>query len=466
MTAIRHDQPVEPAAISVDVYVLPSHLTEGRAGPGPRFGDDVWDFRPFVPRTTKQARCDFTNMPDEIAVITAKEYLYSRLRRGPSGGQSGRKNDRPMKITNAVPALFKVKLVMRTLRGLGVLRLADVTKEHLAAALAVWMNTSIDSAHAGVNALKQLSAHGPFLSRDRLTVPAWPGRSAKAVVGLRRDRETSTPRIPEHICAPFIKAALFYVDTASADLLAARREIEALQTARDTCERGPGEVEQRLRSFIDQRRAHGQGIPALPLQQAHTRPEAAIVDGVVQAPNQRLITLLAEVGLGIKHHKLLLEEAGAELGYEDGGLATHISIWPESGRPWRTPLDGWSLRLELAHLRTACWIVIAYLSGARDAEVRELGRDCAFTEPGADGRLRHKLRGRVFKGRKATGDEAEWVVLEPDHRAVEVLLQFERRPRSSVRPLRREGSRLCPAECDEPAVGEISRPRQRAVQHP
>lgn len=60
--------------------------------------------------------------------------------------------------------------------------------------------------------------------------------------------------------------------------------------------------------------------------------------------------------------------------------------------------------------------------------IRELGRDCAFTAPGADGRARHKLRGRVFKGRKLTGDVAEWVVLDVVHRAVHVLRQINTDP--------------------------------------
>ncbi|WP_280883345.1 hypothetical protein [Streptomyces pseudovenezuelae] len=53
--------------------------------------------------------------------------------------------------------------------------------------------------------------------------------------------------------------------------------------------------------------------------------------------------------------------------------------------------------------------------------MRELSRDCAFTEPGDDGRLRYKIRGRVYKHRKLSGDEAEWVVLEIVHQAIEVL---------------------------------------------
>lgn len=58
----------------------------------------------------------------------------------------------------------------------------------------------------------------------------------------------------------------------------------------------------------------------------------------------------------------------------------------------------------------------------RDGEVRELARDCAVTEVGADGRIRYKLRGRVFKDRRLAGDEADWVVLSTVHSAVDVLL--------------------------------------------
>jgi hypothetical protein len=124
----------------------------------------------------------------------------------------------------------------------------------------------------------------------------------------------------------------------------------------------------------------------------------------------------------------MLADSGAELGYEDGGLDTPLSAWPDSGQPWRPSFNAFSLNRELTHLRAACWLVIAYLSGMRDKEVRELRRDCAFTEPGEDGRVRYKLRGRVFKGRKLSGDEAEWVVLEVVHHAVAILRELNDDP--------------------------------------
>jgi hypothetical protein len=181
----------------------------------------------------------------------------------------------------------------------------------------------------------------------------------------------------------------------------------------------PGEARARLEAFIAGRARAGRGIPATP----HAgKPGAVIADGVVQAPNRALTGLLAGVPGGLWYHQERLAAAGAELGYEQGGLDTAMSPWPGSGQPWRPRLDVTSLRTELFHLRTACWIVIAYLSGMRDAEVRGLTRDCAFTEPGPDGRTRRKLRGRVFKDRALDGDCEEWVVLDVVHQAVDVLL--------------------------------------------
>jgi hypothetical protein len=175
-----------------------------------------------------------------------------------------------------------------------------------------------------------------------------------------------------------------------------------------------------VQAFIAARARAGRGIPAAP--HAGKIPGAVTAGRIVQAPNRALIGLLAGVPGGLWYHQARLAAAGDELGYEQGGLDTAMSPWPGSGQPWRPRLDTASLRAETFHLRTACWILIAYLSGMRDTEVRELARDCAFTEPGMDGRTRYKLRGRVFKDRALAGDAEEWVVLDVVHHAVSVLL--------------------------------------------
>ena len=81
--------------------------------------------------------------------------------------------------------------------------------------------------------------------------------------------------------APLLEAALFYVQTASGDLLAARDELARLRAARAAAGKLPGgQASARLEAFIAARRAQGRGIPALPAKMARVRPDAPAAGGV------------------------------------------------------------------------------------------------------------------------------------------------------------------------------------------
>jgi len=411
--------PEAAAAGAVDdaAFVLPAAIRAGHQLDGPRYGDDVWDISAFVPRTAKMTRIDFTAIADPRHARTIREYLHSRLNRGiPANQLSG--TARPMKLTSLYGEFTEARLILRQLAVVGALTLAEVTPRHLEQILAGWKPLP-DTAAAKVGTVKHLAAHGPFLT-DRLGFTPWPGRPANQVAGRRIPRENTTPRIPQEVMTPLLQAALFYVQAVAGDLRNAQQEISRLHEACAQVSLRPGEARARLEAFIAGRARAGRGIPAAP--HAGKAPGAVIADGIVQAPNRSLAGLLAGVPGGLWYHQERLAAAGAELGYEPGGLDTEMSPWPASGQPWRPRLDVTSLRTELFHLRTACWIVIAYLSGMRDAEVRELARDCSVTEPGPGGRSRRKLRGRVFKDRALSGDCEEWVVLDVVHQAVDVLL--------------------------------------------
>lgn len=112
----------------------------------------------------------------------------------------------------------------------------------------------------------------------------------------------------------------------------------------------------------------------------------------------------------------------------------------------------------------ARWIVIAYLYGMRDAEVRALTQDCATTTVSLTGRTRHKITGRVFKHRKLTGDNAEWIVLGVVHEAVDVLKEINNDPGllfGHTPPRPEHPAAIQPP--DEPA--QVPRPPQRPVLH-
>ena len=193
----------------------------------------MWDVRGFVPRTTRMARVDFTCLADAGQRRTAREYLYSRLQRGiPANQLSG--TARPMKLTGLYAEFWEIRTILTDLASAGAPRLADVTAGQLQEVLAAWKRHP-DTAAGLVGVVKHLAAHGEFLT-DRLAITPWPGRPASLVAGRRRPAENTTPRIPEHLTAPLITAAVFYVETAAADLLAAGAEIARLEQARA----GPG----------------------------------------------------------------------------------------------------------------------------------------------------------------------------------------------------------------------------------
>ena len=78
-------------------------------------------------------------------------------------------------------------------------------------------------------------------------------------------------------------------------------------------------------------------------------------------------------------------------------------------------------------LQAACYVIIAFLSGMRDSEVKHLRCGCLHVIRDGDGRpCRWKLASLAFKGeRDPAGTPATWVVGEPVARAIEVLEELQ-----------------------------------------
>ncbi len=76
----------------------------------------------------------------------------------------------------------------------------------------------------------------------------WQGQTARQTAGRRVDAENATLRIPPRVLGPYLRRALFYVSTASADILAAGEELGRL-AARPA---GSGGGLDRLAGFVGQ----------------------------------------------------------------------------------------------------------------------------------------------------------------------------------------------------------------------
>lgn len=105
------------------------------------------------------------------------------------------------------------------------------------------------------------------------------------------------------------------------------------------------------------------------------------------------------------------------------------------GVPWRNKQIGYAEARRMAVLlRTACFIVIAYLSGMRPGEVLNLQRGCVSRDPKTGIWM---IEGRKFKGAVDSNREKipqgeiradPWVVVEQTARAVEVLERLHDQP--------------------------------------
>ncbi|WP_406240151.1 hypothetical protein ACF3NX_14645 (plasmid) [Acetobacter orientalis] len=77
-----------------------------------------------------------------------------------------------------------------------------------------------------------LHALRDYLSSGGLAFQPWAGRAPARVAGYRHVPENRTPRIPEAIISPLLAWAIRYVTEFSADIFAARVEMDCLEEHR------------------------------------------------------------------------------------------------------------------------------------------------------------------------------------------------------------------------------------------
>lgn len=268
----------------------------------------------------------------------------------------------------------------------------------------------------------KLAAYRASLSIDALVLEPWKGKSARYIVGARRTAENITPRIPEAVLGPLIQWALFYVQIAAKDILAARAELAGYQRASSSSDTTISRSA-RLETWIAARHAAGRGLPeCTPRYHVHHKGP----DSAVHSVNCALVGRMAGVdNISDRILRPILERAAETMGLEPGGMDTPISCHPTTQRPWRDRFSPNEVLHETSMLVAACYIVCAYLSGMRESEIMQLQRGCHFTETTADGLImRHKLRGTTFKDHGRRGVPATWVVITPVAEAITVLEQL------------------------------------------
>ena len=234
-----------------------------------------------------------------------------------------------------------------------------------------------------------------------------------------RPRENATDRIPEPVLAPLIAWSMRFVDSFSADILAADaawREYRCQLKRSDRRGRNGGVVED-LRAYLDSHIERGQPLP-----------------GHRGLPNWRFISAAVGVSrrsLDRPQNRELIDDALSKVGVTEYTWLPVAITGTLDGAPWvngiavRHPHQ--SLERLARLLQISCYILIAFFSGMRDSEIKHLSRGCLTTQQDAEGRsYRWKVTSLAFKGeRNPAGATATWVIGEPAARAISVLEQLQ-----------------------------------------
>ena len=406
-----------------------------------RYGDASWDLGPAVFRENAR-RCHVTvhfGSVEDIGTREAiRELLYARLNVDLPGHRKKLPPVCVRQIFNRARRFFEFVR--------GELSAVDLSRidQQLLDRYARHLQTGCSRRPVIVGHLLEvpvdLYAFRDHLPSGGLRFQPWSGRAPARVAGYRHVRENRTPRMPEEVIAPLLAWSIRYVTEFAPDILAARDELDRLEThcaklvqsdqALDRKQRRARQ-RRRLMDYFERRRREERGVPIWGT--AHNGATMRLPDtGDVSPPvNSHLLHL--HIGIDARaesrmHIQLasgapdLIDAAIRQLGVETGGMDTCISLLPETGLPWRPRFDAKTLAQEERMLQSAAYILCAYLTGMRDCEVQAMQRGCLAISRSEDGLImRHRVRSVAYKGKSSHGEAADWVTIEPVAKAIDVL---------------------------------------------
>jgi integrase len=231
--------------------------------------------------------------------------------------------------------------------------------------------------------------------------------------------ENSTEPLTEQIIGPLLIWAMRMVDDLSGDILAAWAEAQRLtQAARASSATPAGQAA--LDAYLRSLAASQAPLPATSVN-GKTVLARSYIGGLTGASRSQVGQAAVREGLT------------AAIARRPGPCPLPIPVTGQiADKPWRAALDYSETPVLMRHLGTAAFIVCAYLTGMRPAEILGLRTGCCPDPlPGADGRAgRHLIRGHEYKN--ATDEhgnhhpagverDVPWVAITPVVNAIRVL---------------------------------------------
>lgn len=251
------------------------------------------------------------------------------------------------------------------------------------------------------------------LSIDPQHIEGWGER------GDRGRSENSTERIPEHVLGPLLAWSVRFVDDFAPDIIAADLEWRRIRKLDDTVQ--PAANRYYVRGALDELLASHRATDR-PLPGRNGKPSRAHLAATLGCHRSTL-----------REYQDLIDDTARIVGVTDHPTFTIPITGLLDGKPWIDHITTArsDRRTGGAHLATllsaACYVVIAFLSGMRDSEIKHLRRGCIRIQRDQyDKPYRWMITSRAFKGEQdPTGVDATWAVGAPVARAVRVLEQLQ-----------------------------------------
>jgi integrase len=372
-----------------------------------RFSDDVWDLSPaMLKKHERRFILDFALVPASHRQV-ARELCYAMLSGAVPAGEQR-------------PAVGTIRTAFTEF--VRFLRWADGRVSRLDAL------TGADLEDYQRFLLQSLPAAGARQGARAGARKFWLWRTALPSGGLRFDPrhidgwgepaahagENTTARIPEEVLGPLFVWATRFIDDFSADILAADQQ---WRTPPPPPRPHPyGQLRALLTAWLDARIAAGQPLPGW-----RGQPSITAVAGE-----------LGRNRISLARYRHLIDQAAAIVGTAPETISDQPGRGLLDGQPWigailadHTEPDSLAALARL--LQDACYIVLAFLSGARDSEIKHLRRASLTIERDASGTpYRWKMHSLAFKAENdPAGVPATWSIGEPAARAIIILEQLQ-----------------------------------------